>query len=73
MIIIVVAIVLGGEDITATLASVLETIFGILILVPGLEDILHQMWDWLEGNIQNWPEWPFETQTTVLAKGIVTI
>ena len=56
-------VVLGGEDITATLASVLEAIFGILILVPGLEDILHQMWDWLEENIQNWPEWPFETQT----------
>lgn len=65
-------VVLGGEDITATLASVLEAIFGILILVPGLEDILHQMWDWLEENIQNWPEWPFETQT-VLAKGIATI
>ena len=63
-------VVLGGEDITATLASVLEAIFGILILVPGLEDILHQMWDWLEENIQNWPEWPFGTQQTVLAKGI---
>ena len=64
-------VVLGGEDITATLASVLEAIFGILILVPGLEDILHQMWDWLEENIQNWPEWPFETQT-LLAKRIAT-
>jgi len=63
-------VVLGGEDITATLASVLEAIFGILILVPGLEDILHQMWDWLEENIQNWPEWPFGTQQTVLAKRI---
>jgi len=72
MIIIVVAIVLGGEDITATLASVLEVVFGILILVPGLEDILHQMWDWLEENIQDWPEWPFETQQAVLAKGIAT-
>jgi hypothetical protein len=30
------------------------------------------MWDWLEENIQNWPEWPFETQT-VLAKRIATI
>ncbi len=65
-------VVLGGEDITATLASVLEAVFGILILVPGLEDILHQMWDWLEENIQNWPEWPFETQT-VLAKRIATV
>ena len=65
-------IVLGGGDMTATLASVLETVFGVLILVPGLEDILHQMWDWLEANIQNWPEWPFETQT-VLAKRIATI
>jgi hypothetical protein len=64
-------VVLGGGDITATLASVLEAIFGILILVPGLEDILHQIWDWLEGNIQNWPEWPFETQT-VMAKRITT-
>jgi len=72
MIIVVVATVVGGGDITATLASVLETVFGILILVPGLEDILHQMWDWLEENIQNWPEWPFETQT-VLAKRIATI
>jgi len=72
MIIVVVAIVLGGGDITATLASALEVVFGVLILVPGLEDILHQMWDWLEENIQNWPEWPFETQT-VLAKGIATI
>ena len=63
-------VVLGGEDITAILASVLEAIFGILILVPGLEDILHQMWDWLEENIQNWPEWPFGTQQTVLAKRI---
>jgi len=63
-------VVLGGEDITATLASVLEVVFGILILVPGLEDILHQMWDWLEENIQNWPEWPFGTQQTVLAKRI---
>jgi len=72
MIIVVVAIILGGGDITATLASILETVFGILILVPGLEDILHQMWDWLEENIQNWPEWPFETQT-VLTKKIATI
>ncbi len=65
-------VVLGGEDITATLASVLEVVFGILILVPGLEDILHQIWDWLEENIQNWPGWPFETQT-VLTKGIATV
>ena len=72
MIIVVVAIILGGGDTTATLASILETVFGILILVPGLEDILHQMWDWLEENIQNWPEWPFETQT-VLTKKIATI
>ena len=72
MIIVVLAIVLGGGDMTATLASVLEVVFGVLILVPGLEDILHQMWDWLEANIQNWPEWPFETQT-VLAKRIATI
>ena len=64
-------IVLGGGDLTATLASVVEVVFGVLILVPGLEDILHQMWDWLEANIQNWPEWPFETQT-LLAKGIAT-
>jgi len=64
-------IVLGGGDMTATLASVVEVVFGVLILVPGLEDILHQMWDWLEANIQNWPEWPFETQT-VLAKRIAT-
>jgi len=71
-IIAVIIVVLGGEDITATLASVLEVVFGILILVPGLEDILHTMWDWLEENIQNWPEWPFETQT-LLAKRIVTI
>jgi len=64
-------IVLGGGDMTATLASVVEVVFGVLILVPGLEGILHQMWDWLEANIQNWPEWPFEAQT-VLAKRIAT-
>jgi hypothetical protein len=62
-------IVLSGGDMTATLASALEAVFGVLILVPGLEDILHQMWDWLEANIQNWPEWPFGTQT-MLAKRI---
>jgi len=73
IIVMVVAMVLGEGDMTATLASLLETIFGMLILVPGLEDILHQIWDWLEGNIQNWPEWPFETQTTVLAKRIATL
>jgi len=72
MIIVVVAIVLGGGDTIATLASVLETVFGILILIPGLENILHQIWDWLEGNIQNWPEWPFEIQT-VLTKKSATI
>jgi len=65
-------VVLGGGDITATLASVLEVVFGILILIPGLEDILHQIWDWIGENIQNWPEWPFETQT-LLAKRIATI
>ena len=66
IIIIVLATLLGGGNITAILASVLKTIFGILILIPGLEDILHQMWNWLEENIQNWPEWPFETQTTIM-------
>jgi len=65
IIIVLVVIVLGGEGITATLASMLEVVFGILILIPGLEDILHQIWDWLEGNIQDWPEWPFETQTNL--------
>jgi len=70
MIIVVVAIVLGGGDTTATLASVLETVFGILILIPGLENILHQIWDWLEGNIQNWPGWPFENQTVITKKSV---
>ena len=68
VIIVLVAIVLGGGDIITTLASVLEVVFGMLILIPGLEDILHQIWDWLEGNIQNWPEWPFETQTNRASK-----
>jgi hypothetical protein len=65
-------VTLGEEDITATIASVLEEIFGILILIPGLEDVLHEIWDWLEENIENWPEWPFETQIS-LAKRIATI
>ena len=63
LIVVLLVVLLGeGGGVTSILAPVLASIFGILITIPGLEDILQQMWTWLEDNLQDWPEWPFGTQ-----------
>ena len=74
LIIVLLVILLGeGGGMVAILAPVLETIFGILITIPGLEDILQQIWTWLEDNIQDWPEWPFGTQVVLTKRSVAIV
>jgi len=72
LIVVLLVVLLGdGGGITSILAPVLESLFGILITIPGLEDILLQVWTWLEDNLQDWPEWPFVAQNMLIKRSVI--
>ena len=72
LIVVFLVVLLGdGGGITSILAPVLESLFGILITIPGLEDILLQIWTWLEDNLQDWPEWPFVFQNMLIKRSVI--
>jgi len=72
LIVVLLVVILGeGGGIASILAPVLESLFGILITIPGLEDILLQVWTWLEDNLQDWPEWPFVNQDILTKKCVI--
>lgn len=31
-----------------------------LLKIEGLEEVLHQIWDWLGEHLPDWPDWPFD-------------